>query len=148
MCRASLLCVLLCCALVHAGDDKKEPELKWAKGILADFLQSVKSQEFDQAELLMTKEFKQALDKYQAVISSGMKGWFMTKGAPGDTWEITSEEMSPDRDEIVLRGLFKKEKEEAEFSARVVKECDGGKWRVSYLHCGGWLPIKPAVKKN
>jgi hypothetical protein len=49
---------------------------------------------------------------------------------------VTSEEMAPDKDEASFRGTFKGKKAEAEFSIRVSKEKDGGKWRVCFFTAG------------
>ena len=53
----------------------------------------------------------------------------------GQKWEL-HEEIAPDKDEAVFRGSFKGKKGEATFSLRVVKEKDGGKWRVSFFAAG------------
>jgi hypothetical protein len=143
---ASLVCVLACCLAVQAGDSKKESELKWAKGVLIDFLQSAKSQEYEQAELLMTKDLKEAMDKEVRNFLPGLRGWLGANNLESATWTISGEDVSPEKDEAKFSGLFKKDKDEAEFTFRVIKEKDSGKWRVAFVHCGKWAAVKVGPK--
>lgn len=144
--HAVLACVFCCCLAAQGGDAKKEAELKWAKGVLSDFLQSARSRDYDQMEILMTKELRQAMEKYESFVGKGTKGWSLTKDIPGESWAIKSEEISPDIDEIVLKGHFKREKEESEFSTRLVKEKDSGKWRITYIYSSEWKSMKTPSK--
>jgi hypothetical protein len=135
-----LLCVLVCCLSVQAGDSKKAAELKWAKGVITDFLQSAKQQDYDQAELLMTRDLKETLDKVNRNFSNGLNGWVGHNNLEEATWTFGDEDISPDKDEAVIRGAFHRDKQEAKFTFRVVK--DNGKWRVGYVYCGKWTKQK------
>lgn len=142
---ASLCCVLVCCLGVHAGDANKEAELKWAKGVVSDFLQSAKQQDYDQAEILVTKELKDVMQKVIRNFYTGVRGWISEHRLEEASWSFGGEEISPDRDEAVIKGTFKRDKEDADFTFRLVKEKDNGKWRINYLSCGKWskAQVKP-----
>ncbi len=148
---AVVACLIAASVTAQAGDAKKDAEIKWAKGVLFDFLQSTKSQEFEQAELLMTKDLKEAMDKKVREFVPGLRGWAAQLGIEAVAWSVSSEDISPDKDEAVFIGSFKKPKEEtkeeATFKFRLIKDKDNGKWRVSYVHCDGWIGPKVEPKK-
>jgi hypothetical protein len=132
-----LTCVFLCALALPAarGEDDKKAELAWAKEVATDFLNAGLSGNYASAEVLATAEFKKALQE------SGPSSvtFLLSSAAAGggaESWSITTEEIAPDRDEAVFRGSLKGKKGEAAFSVRVVKEKDGGKWRVGFFAAG------------
>lgn len=129
--------VVLCGLAVSAarGEDDKKAELAWAKEVATDFLNAGLGGNYASAETLATAEFKKTLHE------SGPSSvtFLLSSAAAGggaESWSITTEEIAPDKDEAVFRGAFRGKKGEAAFSVRVVKEKDGGKWRVSFFAAG------------
>jgi hypothetical protein len=119
--------------------DKKQAELKWAKGVATDFLKAVTASENEQAEQLMTADLKKSV---------GDANWLLrvynAQLRKGHT--ITEEQIAPDQDEASFKGLLQGEKHEADYSLRVVREKDSGRWRVAYFHFEKVREI-PASKK-
>jgi len=145
MTRARFLtCVFLCGLALPAarGEDDKKVELAWAKEVATDFLNAGLGGNYASAEALATAEFKKTLQE-----SGPTSVTFILSSAAGgaESWSTTTEEIAPDKDEAVFRGTFRGKKGEATFSVRVVKEKDGGKWRVSFFAAG---PYKEAGAKR
>jgi hypothetical protein len=120
-----LVVLTLICAtpsIAHAQDkDKKEAELKWARSIVKDYLEMLTTNP-DQAPTLLTADLREKkIDlttfDYHLDLTS---------------LKFTSEEISPDLDEVVFRGTMKQEKGKQTFKVlfRVVKEKSSGKWRI------------------
>ena len=130
-----LTCALLCGLAPPAarGEDAKKAELAWAKEVATDFLNAGLTGNYAGAEALATPEFKKTLKE-----SGPSSVTFILSSAAGgaESWAIATEEIAPDKDKAVFRGSFKGKKGEATFSLRVVKEKDGGKWRVSFFAAG------------
>jgi thioredoxin-related protein len=113
--------------------DKKEEDLKWAKGVAEDFLAAMQKQDGAQAGLLMTKEMAAALgvapdkDWNFAIRFAGLNG----------SSEIAEEEMAPEKDEASFRGRLSGNGNgklvQANFTVRVAKDKESGKWRVSFF---------------
>jgi hypothetical protein len=128
-------CSLLLAACATAlGDDKpnkKKEELKWAKGIVIDFLNAGARQNDDQAAVLLSTDFLKLISQQKTSPESYVHSrFFDVKAAKAS---ITSEEMAPDQDEAVFRGTFAADDGEAGFTIRVVKEKESGKWRVNFF---------------
>ena len=130
-------CVLFAaCATALCGHkpDKKAQELKWAKGIVSDFVSAGARQADDQAVLLLSSDFIKSIKEQKTTPDSYVHSRFFNLTEAKAS--ITSEEMAPDNDEAVFRGTLAAEIGEADFTIRVVKEKDSGKWRVNYLVVG------------
>jgi hypothetical protein len=119
-------------------DAKKDAEMKWAKEVATDFLRAGLNRDYSTAETLVTADFKRALKEANLTVGDRLRA-VVNDGA--ESWVVTSEEMAPDQDEAVVRGTFKGKNGEAEFSVRVTKEKEGGKWRVCFFTAGE--PQKP-----
>jgi hypothetical protein len=137
-------------ALASAEDKpKKKPnadasaaDLKWAKGVADDFLTAGTCGEFDQAVLLMAPDMRKALEATSEPGKTFVQNRFHTYLDGAKSWSITGAEMAPDRDEATFKGAFRKDDKEANFTVRVTKEKDGGKWRVSFF------TVTPLEKKE
>jgi len=118
------------------ADAKKAADLKWAKGIAADFFAAAVSGQEQQAAALVDASLIAAFGKNnEAHFRDWLNNTFATYGYGEAVFE--SEEIAPDRDEVVLKGHFKDTKPALAFSIRVVKNKDSGMWRVSYCRVGG-----------
>ena len=121
-------------------DAKKQAELKWAKGVAADFLAAVTAAENVEAAQLMTADYKKA--------TRDLTNWLLQ--VPNEQLRkghtITDEQIAPDLDEASFKGLLQGEKREADYSLRVVREKDNGRWRVAYFRFEKVRDI-PAPKK-
>jgi methionine-rich copper-binding protein CopC len=118
------------------ADAKKAADLKWAKGIAADFFAAAVSGQEQQAAALVDASLIAAFGKNnEAQFRDWLNNTFATYGYGEAVFE--SEEIAPDRDEVVLKGHFKDTKPALAFSIRVVKNKDSGMWRVSYCRVGG-----------
>jgi hypothetical protein len=124
------------------GEDVKKAELAWAKEVATDFLDAALGGNYASAEALATADFKKTLQE-----SGPTTITFLLSSAAGgaESWSIGTEEIAPDKDEAVFRGTFRSKKGAAALSVRVVKEKDGGKWRVSFFAAG---PYKEAGDKR
>jgi hypothetical protein len=116
--------------------EKKDEELKWAKGIAEDFLDAMRASNCERAKLLMNKELTAAVN---ADIN-----WFNQSGNTGVGGDgpttILEEFMAPDKEEAVFRGrqegVSGTSKLQAKFTVRVAKDKESGKWRVCYYGYG------------
>jgi hypothetical protein len=148
MTRVLACWLLLACAAAPAQEkpEKKDAELKWAKTVVTDFMTAGLRGEHDQLSVMLSADLKKALEKTSepdrtfvynrfAVYLKGTKAW------------SSSEEIAPDQDEATFRGTCTGEEGQAEFTVRVVKEKDSGKWRVHLFSVSPWkkkdAPPKP-----
>jgi hypothetical protein len=120
--------------------DKRDEELKWAKGVAEDFLAAHRAGNYEKSKLLMNKELTAAVN---AEIN-----WFNHSGNAGLTGDgastILEEIMAPDKEEAVFRGREEGRagdvKVQNGFTVRVAKDKESGKWRVCYYSFGGPAP--------
>lgn len=118
------------------ADAKKTADLNWAKGVAADFLAAAVSGQDEQAATLVDPSLKAAFGKdSDAQFRDWLNNTFAIYGYGESAFE--SEEIAPDRDEVVLKGYFKDTKPARTFSIRVVKNKDSGMWRVNYCRVSG-----------
>jgi hypothetical protein len=119
------------------GGEKKAAELKWAKGVATDFLDAAFHSNIEQAESLIDSSLKKTLAKEG---ETRLREWLNNSiGIQGFHDPVFgSEEIAPDMDEASFKGTFQgKGKKVYAFSLRVIKDKEGGKWRVSYFHFKG-----------
>ncbi|HKD38081.1 MAG TPA: metallophosphoesterase [Pirellulales bacterium] len=111
---------------------KKTEELKWAKEVATDFVNSVQHQNLASADMLVAEEFQKTARAKTFRDGSAAEALYglVTVGAAG--WSIENETISPDTDEAVFRGTFKHAGGDWVLSVRVAKQRDGGKWRVIF----------------
>src|SRR5262245_55920277 len=137
-----------------AKSDKAQAELKWAKGVVLDFFNAAKHGQDDerkQATLLMTDKLKKALSSNSLTPESFISYAFQNNRIA--SWTIKVEEIAPDVNEAVFRGTFTGKdpgngKEiQADFVVRVVKEHEGGKWRINIFTIGNWNSTEKELKK-
>lgn len=141
--------LLLACVAAAAQDksDKKEAELKWAKGVVNDFMTAGIRGEYEQAAILLADELKKTLAPTSQPDTTFITNRFARTLNGTKSWSIAAEEMSPDQDEACFRGTCTGERGEVEFSARVVKEKESGKWRVLQFTVGEWKKKVEEPKK-
>jgi outer membrane protein assembly factor BamE (lipoprotein component of BamABCDE complex) len=109
-------------------DPKKAADLKWARETAIDFLTAINSGKTAAAASLLTDDFRKAGEKQSNFLSRPQFGW----PAPDNfAPKITKEEMSPDGNEVSIRGTVNDPRQS--FTVRVIKEKDGGKWRVNFF---------------
>ncbi len=147
----SLVCLLLLLATPAAlpAQDKGEPkgdpadarkaaELKWVKTLVSDFMDAGMRGEYDQAVVLLSADLKKALEGTtepgRTFLYNRFGVYLSSQGAR--SWSLTSDEISPELDEAVVRGVAASEEGQAEFTVRVTK--DNGKWRVHQFTVGAW----------
>jgi predicted amidohydrolase YtcJ len=114
--------------------DRQIAEMKWAKEIVLDFFVAAKASFDEQAVSLLASELKKSIppESFGTWIHNRFRLYNI------DSWSVNSEEMSPEKDEVLFRGTFRGLQGEAPFSVRVVKEKDGGKWRIVFYAVGEW----------
>ncbi len=134
---AALLFALFASPVRADEDDaKKTAELNWAKGVASDFLTAAVSGQDEQAATLVDASLKAAFGKdSDAQFRDWLNNTFAIYGYGESAFE--SEEIAPDRDEVVLKGYFKETKPARTFSIRVIKNKDSGMWRVNYCRVSG-----------
>ena len=126
---AVVVLLLSCGPIAVAADDKdrKAAEMKWAKGVVTDFVDLTNRGQWPQGGALLTASLRTCLDPKNEGFGPAHFGLF------GNLKEVTftSEEMSPDQDEVLLRGTAKDANIKnalVKVQFRVVKE--QGKWRI------------------
>jgi len=125
-------------AAQDAAEVKKAAELRWAMEVARDFLTAGTRGEYDQATVLLAADLKQALEKSSEPGPTFLNNRFTGHLRSAKTWSFGAGEIAPDMDESVHRGKFSGEAGEADFTVRVAKEKDGGKWRVNQFTVGEW----------
>lgn len=114
------------------GTEKKAAELKWAKGVATDFLTSTFNSNLEQAETLLDSSLKKVFAKEgENRLREWLNNSIAIQGFRDPIFE--SEEMAPDQDEASFKGHFKAKEKRFQFSLRVIKDKESGKWRVSYF---------------
>jgi hypothetical protein len=140
MFRASILCsvfgLLLCPLLTISAveaETKKAAELKWAKGVMSDFLDAAFGGRLAHAEALLDVTLKKTMAKES---ETRLRDWLNNSIAIQEFRDpkITSESIAPDQDEAAFKGTFQGKDRHFTFSLRVLKEKESGEWRVSYFH--------------
>jgi hypothetical protein len=114
--------------------DRQLAEVKWAKEIVLDFFAAAKASFDEQAVNLLAPELKKLI--HPEASGTWLHNRFRLHNI--DSWSVTSEVMSPEKDEVLFRGTFRGLQGDAPFSVRVVKEKDGGKWRIMFFAVGDW----------
>lgn len=134
-CFPSVILALLALSLPTtwaAEESKKDAELRWAKGVAEDFLNAAFWGELEQAESLLDATFKKAFaTQGEKRLREWLNNSIGTQGFRSPV--VSSEEISPDQDEASFKGTFKGISSPYQFSLRVVKDKESGKWRVNYL---------------
>jgi len=111
---------------------KKAAELKWAKGVATDFIDAAFNSNLEQAESLIDSSLKKALAKEgKNRLREWLNNSIAIQGFRDPVFE--SEEIAPDQDEASFKGNFKAKEKRFQFSLRVIKDKESGKWRVSYF---------------
>ena len=109
-------------------DPKKAADLKWARETAIDFLTAINSGKTAAAASLLTDDFRKAGEKQSNFLSRPQFGW---PNPESFNPKIIKEEISPDGNEVSIRG--KVDDPQGSFTVRVIKEKDGGKWRVNFF---------------
>ncbi len=113
--------------------DRRVAELKWAKGVATDFLDSAFNGNLVQAEGLLDSSLKRSFARDgDKRVGEWLNNSIAIQGFRAPV--IQSEDIAPDLDEASFKGTFQSGKKAFQFSLRVVKDKEGGKWRVSYFH--------------
>jgi hypothetical protein len=132
-----LMSQVLAAMVLLAGDapqdlDRKANELRWAKGVAEDFLAAALAGDDKAAASLIDATLKAAHAKdgetaFASWINNALAIQRYSNAA------IKTETIAPDSDEAVFRGsMLRLEPNQIyDFSIRVVKEKESGKWRVS-----------------
>jgi hypothetical protein len=117
-------------AAEQAAAAKKMHELAWAKGVAEDFLEAICGFEQDQVAVLMSSELRKEI-----VMQSSLDHWVgrVSRADVGGSAKITEEQIAPDIDEASFRGTLQGSKKTADFSTRLVKDKESGKWRVIFF---------------
>ena len=117
-------------------DDKKAAELEWAKGVAKDFFEAAFNGHLEQAESLIDSSLKQAFAKEgDKRLREWLNNSIAIQGFRAPVF--VTEAIAPDQDDAAFKGTFQSkfgDKEKSfQFSLRVLKEKESGKWRVSYF---------------
>jgi hypothetical protein len=120
--------------LVCAADvsEKKAAELKWAEGVATDFFDAAFNSKLEQAESLIDSSLKKVFAKEgENRLREWLNNSIAIQGYHDPVFE--SKEIAPDRDEASFKGTFKGREKRFQFSLRVIKDKESGKWRVSHF---------------
>lgn len=124
-------------ASAQADDKAKKDELKWARVVGDDFLAAMGKGEAQSAAALLTAEYAKSI----AGKGSTAEALDRLLGTTAFTFEkstVTGESISPDRDEVQLKGELVLASNDATesisaFVLRVVKEKESGRWRIGFV---------------
>lgn len=126
-----------------AENEKKAAELKWAKGVAHDFLEAAFKGNTEMAESLLDSTLKKTLAKEgEKRVSEWLNNRIGIQGFHSPV--LASEEIAPDQDEAGFKGTFASKSGPYQFSLRVVKDKESGKWRVSFFQFDSVGSIKPS----
>ena len=137
-----------CAGPLHADDDaKKKAELKWARGVADDFLGAAKRGDKAGVEALLAGEYAKLLTE-RDVFKSPPAEVMAEKTGGFEKATISAEDISPDQDEAVFKGVLESKSGTRAFTLRVVKGKDAGRWRVGFVAVEDEKPHpKPEPKK-
>lgn len=120
------------------ADTRKATELKWAKGVAADFIEAIQRINVTEAAALTTASYHKAIiDDDREKSDRTFFGQIYFSPFKDGPVAIVSEDIAPESDEAVFAGTLKKGEEVADFKLRVIKEKESGKWRVSFFRFAG-----------
>jgi hypothetical protein len=121
--------------------EKKAAELNWAKGVAEDFLEAAFAGKTEQAQSLIDGTLKSAFAKEgEHRLSEWLNNSIAIRGFQSPVMQ--QEAISPDQDEASFKGSFQADKTVMQFSLRVSKDKENGKWRMSYFQ------FAPQVEKK
>jgi hypothetical protein len=137
LCFASVALVAVFPMASGADDDTKKAEAKWARGVADDFFAAMKKGETESAVGLLTAEYASSI----AGKGSAAEALRRLLGTTAFTFEkatVTGESISPDKDEVQLKGELVRASNDATesvsaFVLRVVKEKETGRWRIGFV---------------
>jgi hypothetical protein len=126
-------CFFFASTCVTLGKDKtkKKEELVWAKEVVTDFLNAGLHFNYLSAATLVTNDFKTALKEGNGSLDVVLRDSLVNTGAL--SWTITSEMISPTKDEALFRGTLRSKTAESTFSIRVTKDKETQKWRINFF---------------
>lgn len=121
------------------GDAKGAEDLKWAKRIATEFLEVVTADPSGEKIMNFTGLLSPELAK-----SLPQASWDIFLGQVWSHYhqaKITSEEMAPNRSEVIFTGILKGKKNfaegnnfpDADFTLRVAKESENGRWSIRFI---------------
>jgi len=129
--------VLCCCLLLVGGTptaakpkEKAAPELAWVKGIADDFWDTMIQDADPQVDTLLSPEcLKEQRSSHIQLLYQFVHG-----SLNNPTIRYTSEELAPDKSEVVFKGtVSEKDVVKADFTLRIAKESGGGKWSIRFI---------------
>jgi len=151
----ALVVLALSAHLVIGGDteekepkkaNKKQADLKWARGVVDDFWAAGKDGDTVQAAVLLSAELKKAIGQLgQGGDNSYRFTQLQNHGM--QSWSVVKEEMAPDQEEAVFQGVLRGKSGEAAFSVRVIREKEGGRWRIHFFRIEDWKKKEPKTEK-
>jgi hypothetical protein len=135
----SIGCLFAICSWCPGGDGKreKEAELKWANSVAKDFWDALHDCDYDAAVGLLSPELSRAMAANTGSASSYLQFYMVNKTEV--SVRSQSEELAPDRSEVVIRGVrTSKEfmgdaKMTEDFTLRIAKGSSGGAWSIRFL---------------
>ena len=128
-------CVALSCllainvvAVAQDGKQQSDPQLKWVRNIANDFWTCMRGCDYRQAAGLLSPELSDAAKGHLF----GVEGYLQSLTGGFSSATTTSEEMAPDRSEVVFRGTLSGDGPTLEYVLRIAKESNG-RWSVRFL---------------
>jgi hypothetical protein len=124
----------MACVISARGDEdvKKKAEFKWARGVADEFLKAVNKRDGANVEALLVPEYAKLLKDRTFGNPEPADAVYDRIGSI-DKWTITGEDISPDQDEAVFKGVVESKRGTRAFTLRVAKVKDAGRWRVCLL---------------
>jgi hypothetical protein len=139
----SLFCLFAFYPALLAADAKKEDsaDLKWARGIAKDFWEAYLNGD-GEAGGLLSPELSKSLTIGDS--SADRELLLLTLPYRHSAVVVVSEEIAPDRNELILRETlsgkktigeetFEQMKVTADYTLRIAKESGGGRWSIRYF---------------
>ena len=130
-----------------AGKPEAAPEVKWARGIADDFWRAMADGKEEQAAALLSPELTKSLTDFASATLVFQRkdtpwspqkwlAWYLPTGESVSV-SFDSADLSPDRNEVVLRGRLTGEAPHqpfkgADLTMRVSKDA-AGKWSIRYV---------------
>ncbi|HKA06522.1 MAG TPA: hypothetical protein VKD71_04640 [Gemmataceae bacterium] len=141
-------CLAICLVIV-AGNTalaaEPTPEERWARGIAEDFWQALFNDNFEQTAGLLSPELATTVVGYEEYrdwrkplnvpMSLRSRAWGY---GPATTVSFDSQELAPDRSEVVFRGSLggkdiNDKKVKGRFTMRIAKDGSASKWSIRFI---------------
>jgi hypothetical protein len=143
LCTTGLLAATFAVAPAEPGADAKTAEVRWAKQVVAEFIDLAAAGEDAASSTPLALLHPELAARERDVKESGGRSMVGTLRSyyPRAKWTVENEEVAPNGSEVVLIGRLEERVEAGENRRprsgpavfRVSKDTEGGRWRITVI---------------